>query len=255
VHLKADLHLHTRERELWIRYQARDLIDRAAAQGFRVLSVTNHDLVTWSDDLAAHAAARGVLLIPGAEVTVEGKHVLVLNADVPPERLGTFAALRRHKRPDWLVMAPHPFYPAGFCLGDRLAREIDLFDAVEFSHFYRPSLDWNRRAARFARDVGLPLVGTSDSHIAAQLGTTYSLIEADELTVPAVLAAVRKGRVSVVSRPLATPQFMRIGVELALADVRHRLARRLAGWEVDLFFRQRPVAGLSTRAIPSRDPE
>jgi predicted metal-dependent phosphoesterase TrpH len=253
VHLKADLHLHTRERELWIRYQARDLIDRAAAQGFRVLSVTNHDLVTWSDDLAAHAASRGVLLIPGAEVTVEGKHVLVLNPDVPPERLRTFAALRRHKRPDWLVVAPHPFFPAGFCLGSRLAREIDLFDAVEFSHFYQPPLDWNRRAARLAREAGLPLVGTSDSHIPAQLGTTYSLIDADELTVPAVLAAVRQGRVSVVSRPLGAMQFARIGAEMALADVRNRLARTLAVFDRDSVPRGRPAPGLCSPAI--RDPE
>jgi predicted metal-dependent phosphoesterase TrpH len=254
LRLKADLHLHTRERELWIRYQARELIDRAAAQGFRVLSITNHDLMTWSDDLAAHAAARGVLLVPGAEVTVEGKHVLVLNPDVSPERLRTFAALRRHKRSDWLVMAPHPFYPARFCLGNRLAREIDLFDAVEFSHFYRPPFDWNRRAARFARDTGLPLVGSSDSHIPAQLGTTYSLIDADELTIPAVLAAVRRGRVSVVSRPLAAAQFARIGVEMAFADVRHRLARMLAGRRGDSP-RRRPVVRLCPRAIPSRDPE
>lgn len=229
LHLKADFHLHTREHEPWIAYDTRNLIDRAASQGFQVLSITNHDVLTWSDDLAAYAASRRILLIPGVEATVEGKHVLVLNPNVPPDRLQTFADLRRLRGPDWLVIAAHPFYPTAFCLRDRLRREIDLFDAIEFSHFYRPRLDWNRRAVTLAREVGLPLVGTSDSHIAAQLGTTYSLIEADELTVASVVAAVRKGRVSVVSRPLGVEQFIRISAELALADARHRLARLGAG--------------------------
>ena len=229
MHFKADFHLHTREHEPWIVYDTRDLIDRAASQGFQVLSITNHDALTWRDDLAAYAASRGILLIPGVEATVEGKHVLVLNPDVPPERLPTLADLRRLRGPDWLVIAAHPFYPTAFCLGKRLVREIDLFDAIEFSHFYRPRLDWNRRAVTLAREVGLPLVGTSDSHIPRQFGTTYSLIEADELTVASVVAAVRKGRVSVVSRPLGLGQFARIGVELALADTRHRLARMRAG--------------------------
>ena len=229
MHLKADLHLHTREREPWIAYDTRNLIDRAASQGFQVLSITNHDALTWRADLAAYAASRGILLIPGVEATVEGKHVLVLNPNVPPDRLQTFADLRRLRGPDWLVIAAHPFYPTAFCLGERLVREIDLFDAIEFSHFYRPRLDWNRKAVTLARAVGLPLVGTSDSHIPRQFGTTYSLIEADEPTVASVVAAVRKGRVTVVSRPLGVRQFARIGVELALADTRRRLARMRAG--------------------------
>jgi predicted metal-dependent phosphoesterase TrpH len=229
--LKADLHLHTGERESWIAYEARDLIDRAALQGFQVLSITNHDVLTWSEDLAAHARSRGILLIPGAEVTVEGRHVLVLNPDVRLERLATFAGLRRHKGPDWLVIAAHPFFPRAFCLRDRLVRELDLFDAIELSHFYHPRLDWNRRAVTLAREAGLPLVGTSDSHIVQQLGTTYSLVETDVPTVAGVLAAVREGRVRVRSRPLGVTQFCRIGCELALADVRHRLTRaRRARW-------------------------
>jgi predicted metal-dependent phosphoesterase TrpH len=223
LRLKVDLHLHTCDREPFIAYDGRGLIDRAAAAGFHVLSVTNHDVLTFSPALAAYAAARGILLIPGVEATIEGKHVLVYNLDVDPAAIRTFADLRRYRRPDWLVIAPHPFYPTCYSLGQRLIREIDLFDAIEFSHFYRPRLDFNRRAVRLAREVGLPLVGTSDSHMAAQFGTTYSLIDA-EPTVDAVLAAIRKGQVSVVSRPLGLARFTRIVTGIALAEVRSRLA-------------------------------
>src|SRR5207248_4681487 len=64
----------------------------------------------------------------------------------------------------------HPFFPASFSLGSRLLRELDLFDAIEFSHFYTRHLDFNRRAVALARETGLPLVGSSDSHLPHQLG-------------------------------------------------------------------------------------
>ena len=60
--LKADLHLHTSEGEAFIAYDARSLIDRVARAGFQVLSITNHDVVTFDRDLAAYARDRGILL-------------------------------------------------------------------------------------------------------------------------------------------------------------------------------------------------
>jgi predicted metal-dependent phosphoesterase TrpH len=212
--LKADLHLHTREGEAFIAYDARGLIDQAAAEGFRVLSITNHDTVTFSKELDAYARARGIVLIPGVEATIEGKHVLLYNIDVPLARIRTFADLRRLRRPDWLVVAPHPFFPASTCLRRRLLEEIDLFDAIELSHFYTERIDFNRAAVRLAREIGLPLLGTSDSHLGRQLGTTYSLIDG-EATVPSVLEAMRKGHLRVISRPLALRECLAIAVRLA----------------------------------------
>ncbi|MFQ5828863.1 MAG: PHP-associated domain-containing protein [Candidatus Methylomirabilia bacterium] len=215
VGLKADLHLHTREGGEFIPYGARDLIDRAARDGFQVLSITNHDTVTFSAELAAYARDRGILLIPGIEATVEGRHVLIYNAHVLPARVQTLADLRRHRSAEWLVAAAHPFFPGLTCLRGRLRKEIDLFDAIEFSHFYTRSIDFNRPAIRLAREFGLPLLGTSDSHLARQFGTTYSLIEA-EPTVASVLSAIRNGKVNVVSQPLTFRQCVGIVMELTL---------------------------------------
>ena len=225
MELKADLHLHTREGERFVEHDARGLIDRAAVLGFDVLSITDHDRLTFDADLAAYARARGVLLIPGVEATIEGAHVLVYNLDVAPARLRTFADLRRLVRPDWLVAAPHPYFPASFALRDRLVQEIDLFDAVELSHFYTRWIDFNRPAVRLAMETGLPLIGTSDSHLVRQLGTTYSVIDA-EPTVASVLKAIRKGQVRVVSRPLTVREFATIAARMLAGDYRERVARR-----------------------------
>ena len=224
--LKADLHIHTREAEPCITYGARDVITRAAREGYRVLSVSNHDMHTYTDDLAAYARDHGVLLIPGVEATVEGRHVLVYNADVAVDKLQTFADLRRYRTPDWLVVAPHPFFPASYCLRERLWQEIELFDAIEFSHFYTPRVDFNRAAVKLASAVGLPLLGTSDSHLADQFGTTFSLIESD-LSVESVLSAIKQGRVNVVSRPLSPWRCFSILARQTLAATKESARARL----------------------------
>ena len=199
--LRADLHVHTCEAEPSIAYGARDIIVRAASAGYRVLSITNHDTITYSADLVSFARDHDVLLIPGVEATVEGRHVLVYNADVEADKLRTFTDLRRYRTPEWLVAAPHPLFPASYCLREKLWQQIDLFDAIEFSHFYTPRIDFNRPAVKLAAALGLPLLGTSDSHLDEQFGTTFSLIEAD-LSVESVLASVKQGRLGIVSRPL-----------------------------------------------------
>lgn len=244
MRLKADLHLHTCEGERFIAHDARALIDRAARAGYQVLSITNHNIVTHDEALRAYAQDRGILLIPGVEATIEGKHVLLYNLDVPPSRIRTFSDLRTLRRPEWLVVAAHPFFPGPTCLRGRLVREIDLFDAIEFCHFYTRRIDFNRSAMRLAKEAGLPLVGNSDCHLARQFGTTCSLIDAAPVA-ESVLRAIRKGRVEVVSHPLALPQCLGIGAELALRNYLDRI-KTLA----------RPLAGTPrTATVPLREPE
>ncbi len=238
--LKADLHLHTREAESFIDHDVCALIDRAASEGYQVLSITNHDVRTFDERLAAYAARCGIVLIPGAEATIEGRHVLLYNFDVPLSVLRTFADLRKYKTPDWLVAAPHPFFPGSVSLGGRLVSEIDVFDAIELSHYYTRGIDFNRRAVTLAREVGLPLVGNSDTHLARQFGTTYSIIEA-EPTTDCVLSAIRKGRVEAASQPLPLRCFVSVGVELVLRTACSR-ARTALGLVTSP---PEPVRGLS----------
>ncbi|GAI08342.1 unnamed protein product, partial [marine sediment metagenome] len=69
--LKADLHLHTSEDpEDKVRYSARQLIDYASQKGFDVLAITNHNFYTYNDYLRDYAASKGILLIPGIELSV-----------------------------------------------------------------------------------------------------------------------------------------------------------------------------------------
>ncbi|HKB12605.1 MAG TPA: PHP-associated domain-containing protein [Vicinamibacterales bacterium] len=70
-------------------------------------------------------------------------------------------------------------------------------------------VDFNRFAERWAAQHQKPVVGNCDVHRLMQLGSTYSLIDADP-DADAICDAIRAGRVQVVSRPLGSLEAARI---------------------------------------------
>jgi hypothetical protein len=142
-----------------------------------------------------------VLLIPAIEVSIENRHVVLLNPDARQAAVSTFGELRRLGRRDGAILAPHPFYPASASLRGKLIEHIDLFDAIEYCSVYRRGLNMNRKAVAAARNYRLPLIGTSDAHGLPYTGYTFSWVEAEEVSVAGVIQAIRARRVSVESRP------------------------------------------------------
>src|SRR5215470_5787344 len=130
--LKIDLHAHTADDPAdRIPYQTHELIDRAAALDFDVLAITLHDRQLDIEPYRPYAASRGIVLIPGIERTVNGRHVLLLNYSRDAESVDSFEALGRlRQREHGLVIAPHPFFPAMCALRGALSRHGDLFDAI-----------------------------------------------------------------------------------------------------------------------------
>jgi len=208
--LKADLHIHTSEDpEDLIKYSAVQLIDMAADLGYQVLSITNHNAVTWTSYLCDYAKERGIILIPGIEATIQGRHVLVYNADFSRIDRSKVSSLADVKSKESLIIAPHPFFPSTVSLRRLFERNVHLFDAVEFSHFYTKNINFNQKAKRMAKRFGLPVIGTSDAHQRIQFHSTYSLIEA-EFHPQAVIEAIKKHKVEVVTNPLTLPELTKI---------------------------------------------
>jgi len=217
--LKVDFHTHTcDDPKDYIDFSAEQLIDRTAERGLDALAITNHNVITFSRELEDYAAGRGVLLIPGVELTLSNKHVIVLNPDIRKAEgfrsLGDLAAVRNA---GGLIIAPHPFYPGSRCLRSKLEAYIDFFDAVEFSFFYSGFINPNKKAVRIAGATGKPLVGSSDCHNIWQVGFTYSLVQAEK-TIPSLLQAVKEGRVEVATTPLSVWAMGRVGINWVLGD-------------------------------------
>lgn len=202
--LKVELHAHTSDDpQDRIAYSSKELIDRAAGLGYDALAITLHDRQLDIRHLIPYAADRQVVLIPGVERTVEGRHVLMLNFAEGTDGVRTFADIRLLKRQvPGLVVAPHPFFPHSSCLRAEMDRHADLFDAVEWNAMFTGLVNFNRRAQRWATRHGKPVVGNCDVHRLRQLGTTYSLVDA-EPDADAICAAIAAGRVELVARPLS----------------------------------------------------
>src|SRR5437868_15002558 len=78
--IKLDLHIHTLDDPKdALDFSAHELLERAVALGFRVLAITLHDAVFVRAAVFADAARMGILLIPAAEVRLEGADGILLD--------------------------------------------------------------------------------------------------------------------------------------------------------------------------------
>jgi predicted metal-dependent phosphoesterase TrpH len=185
-------------------------IDRAKEVGLDAIAVTWHRGICDDPKAFDYARERGILLIPGMEADVEGQyHLVVLNLE-PGDLPGapTWAQVRtlRARKPEVLVMAPHPFYPHPSCIGREMTENLDCIDAVEWCALH---VNWlpgrvnpNLRAARWAQQHQKTLIACSDAHTLANIGTNASTVEADELSTESIFAAIRAGRVTFHRRSL-----------------------------------------------------
>lgn len=217
--LKVDFHAHTADDpQDYISFSSMELIERAQGLRFDALAITNHDIVTFNAELENYAAQRGILLLPGVELTLSHKHVVVINPELDGypgiHKLEDLAKIKNDRN---LIIAPHPFYPGFKCLRSRVEEHMAFFDAVEFSFFYSRHINYNKKATKLAHEYNKPLLGTSDCHNIWQMGLTYTLVEAEK-NVPSLLAAVKEGKAELATSPLSLGTMMRVAINFTLGD-------------------------------------
>ena len=205
--IKLDLHIHTLDDPKdALDYSAHELLERARSLGFRVLAITLHDAVFDRAEVFADAAAMDILMIPAAEVRLEGADVILLNVG-PGEieslrSLDDLARLRARRGPSLFTIAPHPFYLLGGSMGKKLIEKIDCFDAIELCHFWNRFFNPNRRAVEVAARFKKPLIATSDAHQLHAFGSHYTSVpRPKELTIERVFSALREGPLRLTSPP------------------------------------------------------
>jgi predicted metal-dependent phosphoesterase TrpH len=227
--IKIDLHIHTLDDPKdALDYSAHQLLERARDLGFRVLAITLHDAVFDRPEVFADAASMEILIIPAAEVRLEGADAILLNvtpAEIEPLRnFGDLAALRGRRGHSLYTIAPHPFYILGGSIGNRLVEKIDCFDAIELCHFWTPFLNPNRRAIEVAEQFQKPLIATSDAHRLHAFGSNYTSIPRPAtLTIENVFAALRNGPRRITNPPCG---FRDLSSTIYWTFIAHPLRRR-----------------------------
>src|SRR5260370_308115 len=123
--IKLDLHIHTLDdpKDV-IDYSAHQLLERAKQLGFGVLAITLHDAVFDRAEVFADAAAMGILLIPAAEVRLQGADIILLNVSAAEvaalKDFHDVRQLRARRGLSIFTIAPHPFYLLAGSIGPRL---------------------------------------------------------------------------------------------------------------------------------------
>ncbi len=213
--LKVDLHIHTANDLVEIMsggntdlIPPKELIDLAVEQNFDAISLTHHGIIFRDPEVENYAREKGLLLIPGIEAYVEHKHVLLINFS-STKHINSYEDLCKYKNNNTLIIAPHPYYWLSQCIGKKFQRYIHCFDAVEYCHLYYKFINPNKKAVKIARKYNLPIVGNSDTHRRFHFGATYSIVHAEEKSIPAIIKAIKQGNVEYVSHPLPFRLFLK----------------------------------------------
>lgn len=215
---KFDLHVHSHF-SIDAYPQPDNIIQKAKNRNLG-LAIADHNQIAGSLQ-ASHQ--KEVIVIPAIEtLTADGIHALFLFEQAeqlqkfynnlvkpcidlgPCLNLTVLELIKKARAYHCLVGWPHPFETRkGGCyklVKNGLVKESDLISIVDFIETKNASAKKsnNELAKQLAEKYGKPQTAGSDSHLLYEIGTAYTIIEADN--IPEVLEKIAKGQTAVAGR-------------------------------------------------------
>lgn len=217
---RVDLHVHTSATE-GVSASLDELVRAARRAGLDAIAVTDRDICT-----PVPVELRGILLIPGCEISTLGGQILGVFLDQPLD----FARLRRDGLPtaDEAVIEIHRCGGLAILANPFAKKDANpaLFpirpDAVETANA-RAAMrnpEANKRALLWAADHQRPSVGSSNAHSPQELGNAYTEIACRRLSRAFLKDALDLGHCRPVfvrdtKRPLFSPRSSKAAVRSA----------------------------------------
>jgi predicted metal-dependent phosphoesterase TrpH len=158
---------------------------------------TDHNTIEGA--LRLQQVAVGFTVIVGEEIRSRDGEIIGLFLDqlIPPE-LSAEETISRIKEQGGLVVVPHPFSPTrpNPLARTALDRLWPLIDALEVLNGRKEFPADNTKAAKYARERGIPGTAGSDAHQASEIGRAFVEIEpfqsAEELRQALKTASILK---------------------------------------------------------------
>jgi hypothetical protein len=214
---RGDLHMHTGHSDGSCKSQSGQrvpcplflTVQAAAARGLDFIAITDHNTDShYADERELQPYFDHLLLIPGREMTTFHGHFNVFGVTQFIDwRVDLNSMLRDARAKGGIASINHAEAPEGEeCMGCRWMPPADadmgLFSALEVINYgevmFSSAKYWDSQLRAGHR---LAAVGGSDNHNAtippgdeSAIGWPATAVEADELSVPAVLDAIRRGR-------------------------------------------------------------
>ncbi len=199
---KIDLHVHT-----CYSYDGmstlREVVNCAEKKGLDGIAITDHDTVDGVKSALKLANERRFVIIPGVEVTTLQGHVLGLNITTSiPKNLGLIETVKKIHEAGGIAVGAHPIVFIKSHINQRIASasNLDGIEVINSSAF--PFFLSTRLSQMLAEYVKLPQTAGTDAHHADEIGTAYTLVEADQ-NVDEIIEAIRRGAVVPFGKPIS----------------------------------------------------
>jgi predicted metal-dependent phosphoesterase TrpH len=186
--VKADLHVHSSYSPDSM-ITPKDLVFYAKKRGLNAVAVTDHNQVEGALEIVKQT---DFLVIPGIEVSSSDGHIVGLNvSEVIPRGLSADETVDLIHKAGGVAVACHPYALFKGSLKEHVSAKFDAIEAINARAF--PFGRSNRKAEEAAKKLGLSRVGGTDAHYGPQIGSAYTVIDA-ELNVDAIAKAIVDGR-------------------------------------------------------------
>ena len=221
--INCDLHIHSNASADG-HCPVEKILETAKARGLDAVAITDHD--TTAGAVRALSLETGVLVIPGIEVSTKDGHVLVLGTtkEYDPGKPAR-ETIAEAKADGCVTIIPHPYHYFRHAVGLRDRKALLEADAVEAynSRYYIGTA--NSKAARIARRYKKPITAGSDAHDCEYVGFGENLIEAEERSVEAILAALKAGKITARCTKTPVSTYLRQSKNNGKRKIRRQLAR------------------------------
>lgn len=189
---RFDLHVHS--------FHSKDacdppeaLVEAAVKAGLHGIAITDHDSCDAHLPARPISAPEGFLVVPGVEVGTAEGHLLCIGATLPrmKGRPAREVAAAIHAA-GGIAIPAHPFDTWRAGIRPATLDSLDI-SALEVFNAAVTSPKHNTLALAYAKQRGLSQTASSDAHHASAVGTAFTEFDMDELSLPSLLAAIRKG--------------------------------------------------------------
>ena len=187
MQIKIDLHVHTHYSFDGL-ITPEELVFYAKKRGLDGVAITDHDRI---DGALKIAKEINLLAIPGIEISSLNGHIIGLNLQEPvPQKLSADETVEKIHELGGLAVACHPMAFLKTSLKNRINSK---FDAVEVINSSAIPFGYSvKRSREIASRLGIAQVAGSDAHYGPEIGSAYTIIEA-ELEIDRIIKAISKG--------------------------------------------------------------
>ena len=201
--VRADLHVHTTYSKDSL-ITPKDLVYYAKKRGLNAVAVTDHNQLDGAYKIAKET---DFLIIPGMEVSSSDGHIVALNvSELIPRGCSAVETVERIHKAGGVAIACHPYVLFKGCLRDKVCATFDAIEVINARAF--PFKDSVKKAEKAAEFFNLSRVAGTDAHYGPQIGFGYTVIDAAEPTVDAIVKAIVDGHCKPFGQPV--PPFINL---------------------------------------------